>query len=299
MTTQLTDLQAKMNEYAAFESPQVHTWCSGCGDLGILSAIIRALVLENIRPHECLLCFDVGCNGNASDKIMTNTIHGLHGRVTSLAAGCAIGNRQLPVIATAGDGATFSEGINHLMHSVRNNYNLVFICHNNSNYGLTTGQASATTRKGQSMNGTPGEVTTDSLNPAQIVLGLNPSFVARGFSGDMEHLTDLIRRGLNHRGFAFIEALQACPTYNKATPQSWYWPRVKKVEEIEGYNPTDIWQARQIADNLEDQIALGVLYHNPEKDEFLSVQQNRQDKSTTLVEEVGCFDVTELIQEFR
>ncbi len=297
--TQLQELQSKMNEYAAFESPQVHTWCSGCGDLGILSAIIRALVLENIKPHECLLCFDVGCNGNASDKIMTNTIHGLHGRVTSLAAGCAIGNKNLPIIATAGDGATFSEGINHLVHSVRNDYNIVFICHNNSNYGLTTGQASATTRKGQNMNGTPGEVVADPLNPAQIVLGLNPSFVARGFSGDVEHLTSLIRQGLNHQGFAFIEALQACPTYNKATPQAWYWPRIKKVEEIENYDNTDIWQARKIADNIDDQIALGLLYHNPNKGEFLSIQQNRQKNQSSLVEEVNNFDVSELMEEFR
>lgn len=295
----LSELQSKMNEYAAFESPNIHTWCSGCGDLGILSAIIRALVLENIKPHECLLCFDVGCNGNASDKIMTNTIHGLHGRVTSLAAGCAIGNTKLPVIATAGDGATFSEGVNHLVHSVRNDYNVVFICHNNSNYGLTTGQASSTTRKGQVMNGTPGEVVADPLNPAQIVLSLNPSFVARGFGGDIEHLTDLIRQGLNHQGFAFIEALQACPTYNKATPHSWYWPRIKKVEEIEGYDNTDIWQARKIADNLDDQIALGLLYHNPNKGEFLSIQQNRQNIETSLVNEVQRFDVSELMEEFR
>ncbi len=297
--SQVQDLQVKIEQYLSFESCNIHTWCSGCGDLGILNAIIRALVLENIAPHECLLCFDVGCNGNASDKITANTIHGLHGRVISLAAGCAIGNDSLPIIATGGDGATFSEGINHLVHGVRNNYNMVFVCHNNSNYGLTTGQASATTRKGQVMNGTPGEVVSDPLNPAEIVLSLNPSFVARGFSGDVEHLADLIRKGLNHKGFAFIEVLQVCPTYNKATPQNWYWPRLKKVEEIENYDNTNIWQARKIASDLDNQIAIGLLYHNPNKEEFLSIQQNRQNRKTPLVDEVSVFDISKLIQEFK
>jgi len=299
MSSQLQELESKVKEYLAFESPNIHTWCSGCGNFGILNALVRALVLENIAPHECLICFDVGCNGNASDKINANTIHGLHGRVLSLAAGCAIGNHKLPVIAIGGDGATFSEGINHLVHAVRNNYNFVFICHNNSNYGLTTGQASATTRKGQAMNGTPGEVVVEPLNAAQIVLSLDPSFVARGFSGDVEYLTELIRQGLKHKGFAFIEVFQVCPTYNKATPQSWYWPRIKKVEEIPGYNNTDIWQARKIAADLEEQIAVGLLYHNPNKPDFLSLQANRQQRSTTLVEEVQHFLISELLEEFK
>jgi len=299
MSSQLQELESKVKEYLAFESPNIHTWCSGCGNFGILNALVRALVLENIAPHECLICFDVGCNGNASDKINANTIHGLHGRVLSLAAGCAIGNHKLPVIAIGGDGATFSEGINHLVHAVRNNYNFVFICHNNSNYGLTTGQASATTRKGQAMNGTPGEVVVEPLNAAQIVLSLDPSFVARGFSGDVEYLTELIRQGLKHKGFAFIEVFQVCPTYNKATPQSWYWPRIKKVEEIPGYNNTDIWQARKIAVDLEEQIAVGLLYHNPNKLDFLSLQTNRQQRSTTLVEEVQHFPISELLEEFK
>jgi len=299
MSSQLQELESKVKEYLAFESPNIHTWCSGCGNFGILNALVRALVLENIAPHECLICFDVGCNGNASDKINANTIHGLHGRVLSLAAGCAIGNHKLPVIAIGGDGATFSEGINHLIHCVRNNYNFVFICHNNSNYGLTTGQASATTRKGQVMNGTPGEVVVEPLNAAQIVLSLDPSFVARGFSGDVEYLTELIRQGLKHKGFAFIEVFQVCPTYNKATPQSWYWPRIKKVEEIPGYNNTDIWQARKIAADLEEQIAVGLLYHNPNKLDFLSLQANRQQRSTTLVEEVQHFPISELLEEFK
>jgi 2-oxoglutarate ferredoxin oxidoreductase subunit beta len=299
MSSQLQELESKVKEYLAFESPNIHTWCSGCGNFGILNALVRALVLENIAPHECLICFDVGCNGNASDKINANTIHGLHGRVLSLAAGCAIGNHKLPVIAIGGDGATFSEGINHLVHAVRNNYNFVFICHNNSNYGLTTGQASATTRKGQAMNGTPGEVVVEPLNAAEIVLSLDPSFVARGFSGDVEYLTELIRQGLKHKGFAFIEVFQVCPTYNKATPQSWYWPRIKKVEEIPGYNNTDIWQARKIAADLEEQIAVGLLYHNPNKLDFLSLQTNRQQRSTTLVEEVQHFPISELLEEFK
>jgi 2-oxoglutarate ferredoxin oxidoreductase subunit beta len=261
----IKQVAAKAEEYLAYETDEVITWCSNCGNYGIQNALKRALVLEGLTHRDIALCFDVGCSGNGSDKIEATTIHGLHGRVISLAAGVKLGNPKLKVIASAGDGATLSEGINHLIHGVRNNFPMVFIHHNNENYGLTIGQASATTPKGAKMNSSPDGVYVESLNPLDLVLSLKPSFVARSFSSDVDHMTEVLQAALNHDGFAFIEVLQTCPTFNKSTPDHWYTSRIHKVEPTE-----DIWEARKLVQDLDDKIAIGVLYKNPNRTDFLS-----------------------------
>ena len=296
--SQLHELIEKAQEFSEFESKQKHTWCSGCGNFGILNALTRALVLENRKPHEVLLCYDVGCNSNASDKIEAYTIHGLHGRVTCLAAGATLANSKQKVIAMAGDGATFSEGINHLIHAIRNDYPITFIVHNNNNYGLTIGQASSTTKHGYPMAGSPDGVNADPLNTLQFVLSLNPSFVARSFSGDVEHMTETIQKGMNHKGFAYIEIMQACPTFNKATPQEWYWDKIKNIETVENYDKTDIWQARRIVESLEKDITIGVLYEQTRTD-YIERIENRKGLKTELIDEVKNYDIEPFLAEFR
>ncbi|MDP3976325.1 MAG: thiamine pyrophosphate-dependent enzyme [bacterium] len=293
----ITLLAKKAKDYQQFESEEKLTWCSGCGDYGVHSALKRALTLENLGLQDVLHCFDVGCSGNGSDKIHGYTVHGLHGRVLPLAAGAALANPNMKVIASAGDGATFSEGVNHLIHAIRSDYPLLFIMHNNENSGLTIGQASATTRKGRPMNGSPDGVTAEPLNPLELVLSLKPTFVARTFSGDIGHMTEVFRKGLHHNGFACIEVMQVCTTYNKATPQNWYWDRLKKVEEMKNYDKTDLWQARKIAEDLDKQIAIGVLYEKPRQN-FIEGLVPRQKVKTSLVEEVRHSDVSEIMRTF-
>jgi len=295
----IRDLSSKKNEYMKFEGSEKLTWCSGCGDFGIQKALERALVLENIAARDVALAFDIGCHGNGSDKINCNTIHGLHGRVVSLAAGISIANPKLKVIAEGGDGGTFSEGPNHLLHAVRNNYNMVFILHNNENYGLTIGQASSMTRKGQPMAGSPDGTTAEPLNACQFVLGLNPSFVARTFSGDVEHMTEVLRAAIKHDGFAFVEVMQLCPTFNKATSQVWFQDRIRPVDALKGYDRTDIWAARKIAQDLEKEIAVGILYEDKNQKSFLHRLANRQGKEIPLTEEVKRVDISALIKQFE
>lgn len=295
----MTDLSKKKNSFMEYdESPEKLTWCSGCGNFSIHNALKRAVTLENIKHENLVLCFDVGCNGNASDKMSAYTIHGLHGRVISLATGCALGNPNLTVIAAAGDGGTFSEGIGHLVHAVRNNYNIVFLHHNNNNYGLTTGQASATTPKGYPMNSSPDGVTTDPINPVEFVLTLGGTFVARTFSGDTKHVTEMIRQGLRHKGFAFIEILQVCTTYNKATPQNWYWDRIKYIEDLKKYDEKDLWGVRKAAEDIEKDILVGVLYRNPQPP-YQERLMSRKGVKTTPVEEVKHYNVNKLLKEFE
>lgn len=290
-------LAERKNEYLAYEGDEVITWCSGCGNYGIQNALERALVLEGVKPHETLFCYDIGCNGNGADKMGKSavySIHGLHGRVISLAAGAAIANPRIKVIASGGDGGTMSEGINHLIHAVRNDYPMMFILHNNENYGLTTGQASATTRMGHPMNGSPDGVLAEPMNCSEFVLGLKPSFVARTFSGDVEHMTDIFRAALNHKGFAFVEVMQVCTTYNRATPQEWYLehcvPLKKEASTLE--------EAKKACADLYEKMNLGVFYRDSKRAPFMERLVSRKGLKTAPVEEVTKRNISNLTKLF-
>jgi len=285
-------------EYLAYEGNEVITWCAGCGNYGIQHALERALVLEGIKTRDVLFCYDIGCNGNGSDKIASGggyTLHGLHGRVIPAAGGAAIANPKIKVIAEAGDGATMSEGVNHLVHGVRSNYPMVFILHNNENYGLTTGQASATTRKGQPMNGSPDGVIAEPMNVCDFVLGLHPTFVARSFSGDVKHMTDVLRAAIRHNGFAFLEIMQVCTTYNHATPLEWYHERVQYLKNT----PKTIEAARKAAADMENKMNIGILYQDKKSVNYLGLLKNREGIATAPVDEVRKYDIKELLKQFE
>lgn len=293
----ITDLQEHQKTFVDLQTHQKHTWCSGCGNYGILNAVMRAIALEWYASHEVIIANDVWCSGNMSDKIVTNTIHGLHGRVTALASGIHCAVPHVPIFAFAWDGATLSEGINHLIHTARNNYNFTFLLHNNQNYWLTTWQASSTTPRWTKMKWTVGQVTSQHIIPAHIVLSAGGTFVARWYSGDVEQLTGLIRQWMNHRWFSFIEVLQLCPTYNKATPTDRYEKRVYDVIERSEYDIWNKYAAMKIVEET-DHIATGVLYRNIEEKDFMSLQENRKGRTTSPVHEVIQVDIWSLMSPF-
>jgi 2-oxoglutarate/2-oxoacid ferredoxin oxidoreductase subunit beta len=294
----LDQLACKAKEYNTFETEEVMTWCGGCGNYSIQNALKRALVLENIAPKDTLCCFDVGCSGNGSDKIETYTIHGLHGRVLPLAVGAKIANEKLHVIASAGDGATLSEGVNHLIHAVRSDYPILFLHHDNQNYALTTGQASATTPQHCTMNGTPQGVKIDVIDPLDLVLATKPSFVAQTISSDVDHMTEMIREGLSHKGFAFLQILQSCPTYNKIITDKWLLENTERVEDISNYDQHNLTEARALIEKNE-KIPLGVLYRNPRKENFIKTLSHREGAKTSLIEEVKAVDITSYVEKLR
>ncbi len=286
-------------QFSDYSSANLYIWCTNCGNYGIHAAIKRALVAENIKPCQTLLCFDIGCHGNGSDKIGGYRFHGLHGRVIAFACGASVANRKIKVVAFGGDGGTFGEGIGHLIMGIRSNYNVMFVFHNNLNYGLTQGQASATTKVGIKMNASPDGVTADPIHPMKFVLSLNPSFAARTFSGDVRHMTDIFQAGLKHKGFSFIEVLQSCPSYNHMTPHEWYQKRVKDIKLIKNYDSCDLSKAIDTASDLEKQIAIGIIYKNPKSVPFMDRQANRIKVKTELVDEVKNFSTKNLFDKFR
>lgn len=282
-----------------YASPISPTWCPGCGDFAIWSAIKMALVALNYAPTQAVLCFDIGCNGNMADKINAYVFKGLHGRVIPIAAGIKLANQGLPVIAVAGDGGLLDEGIQHLVHAVRSNYNITLIVHNNCDFGLTTGQPTPTTPKGQEMNSSPYGVVEDRLNPTQLVLTLGASFVAKGYTGDLTNIVNILKAGIQHQGFSYCEILQHCPTYNKFLDQSWYKERVYQVEEDPTYDPTNIKMAYELSDYSKERIPIGVLYQNKESISFYKRIDHLKDDSESLVSKVEKTDISELLAQFK
>ena len=273
------------------------TWCDGCGDYGIMAAAKRAMVDLGIAPHEVALAFDIGCHGNMSDKMLGYRIHGLHGRVLPMAAGIKLANPNLPVIAFGGDGASFSEGVNHLVHSIRSHYPITFILHNNANYGLTTGQASSLTWQDQPMNTSPNGIPEDTIRPMELVFSLGPTFVARTWSGDIPQMTKVFKAAIQHRGFAFVDVLQACPTYNKFTTHEWLMEHCYDVAD-DGHDPTDLEAAKKTAFDTSERVSCGILYQNENVPHFYERLVPRQGVKTTAVEEVAITDVSGLMKEF-
>lgn len=265
------------------------TWCDGCGDYGIWTAAKRALVESGLAPWQVLLCYDVGCHGNGSDKLKGYRFHGLHGRVLPFAAGAKLANPTVPVMAFGGDGASFSEGIGHLVHAVRSHYPITFVLHNNANYGLTTGQASSLTWQDQKMNVSPNGVPEATLPSMDFIFSLQPTFVARGFSGNIPQLTELLKAALTHRGFAFVDVLQACPTYNHFATHDWLLERCKPVGPE--HDVKDFVKARELAVHTHESIATGILYRNEDVPNFYERLVPRQGKTTTPVEEVAITEV--------
>lgn len=288
-------------KFSDYYEAEVYNWCTNCGNYGIAAATKRALVSLNIKPKDTLMCFDIGCNGNGSDKIEGYRVHGLHGRVIPLASGAALANRNMTVIASGGDGGTLSEGVNHLVHAVRNNYNILMILHNNCNYGLTKGQASATTKPDNPMDSSPDGVDANPINVMNFILNLGASFAARAFSGDVTQMTELIKSGIEHKGFALVEVLQNCPTYNKATPHEWYQDRVFDTVNLENYDKHNLEQAINISKDLEEKIATGILYQDLNSVPYDQRLENREGISTELVDEVQSNPglVEELFQSFE
>ena len=189
-------------------------WCPGCGNFGILRSVDKALVDLGLHPHQVLLVSGIGQSSKLPHYTHANVFNGLHGRPMPTATAAKLVNRELNVIVISGDGDAYGEGGNHFMHAMNRNSDLTYLVHNNQIYGLTKGQASPTTDLGLTTNLNP-QGAWHAMRPLAVAVACDCSFVARGFSADIDHLAGLIEQGVKHKGFALIEILQPCVTFNK------------------------------------------------------------------------------------
>jgi 2-oxoglutarate ferredoxin oxidoreductase subunit beta len=234
-------------------------WCPGCGNFAILQALRKALVDLAIEPHQILFMSGIGQAPKLPHYTQGNVFNGLHGRTLPTATGAKIANHELIVIGIDGDGGAYGEGIGHLLAAMRRNVNMTYMAHNNQIYGLTKGQASPTSDIGFVTRTTP-LGASQSLNPLGLALASEVSFLARGFAGDVEHLSELLRKGIEHHGFSLIDTLQPCVSFNRRNTYQWYRERVYKLEEEEGYDPGDKMAAFVRAQEWGDRIPIGLIY---------------------------------------
>lgn len=237
-------------------------WCPGCGNFQILSAVKQALVKLNLEPHQVLFVSGIGQSSKLPHYLKCNLFNGLHGRSLPVATGAKIANHELNVIVVGGDGDAYGEGGNHLIHAIRRNLDMTYIVHNNQIYGLTKGQASPTSEKGFISKTTPGGVISQPLNPMALAIALGATFVARGFSARIPHLTNLIVEGIKHNGFALIDVLQPCVSFNYQNTYSWYNDKVYDLKEEVNYDPENQIIAFEKAQEWEDRIPIGVIYRS-------------------------------------
>ena len=210
-----------------FILPTKNTWCPGCGNFAIQKALGDAV--SNLNKDKTVLVSGVGCHAKIADYVNMNSFYSLHGRAIATATGVALGNKELDVICCVGDGDTYNEGMAHLIHAARRNSNITVIVHDNQVFSLTVKQATATSPRGFEGTTTPKGNPDDPINPLELMLASGATFIARGYAGKPEQLTNIILEGVKHKGFSFIEVLQPCVAWYNTYPD--FNERTYEMEE--------------------------------------------------------------------
>ena len=233
-----------------------NTWCPGCGNFGIFNAFKKAVKIveeKGILRNAIAISAGIGCHAKIFDYLKLSGLYSIHGRALATVQGMKIGNPNLKVVAFAGDGDAFGEGIAHVIFAAKRNSDVTLIVHDNGVYGLTTGQYTPTSEKGFRGPSTPQGSVEEPLNPLSLLLEAGATFVARGYPGQMNHLTDVIVKAILHEGFSFIDVLQPCVTFNNT--YSLYNEKVRILEKT----PADYEEALSRARDR-DNLYIGVFY---------------------------------------
>src|SRR6266702_6214384 len=234
-------------------------WCPGCGDFGVLNALKSAVAELGLHPHQVLTISGIGCSSNLPGYLNTYGMHTLHGRALAVATGAQLANHDLKIVVTGGDGDGYGIGGNHFVHSMRRNVDLTYIVMNNQIYGLTTGQISPTSTKGMKTKSTPTGSVENPIFPVSLAIAAGATYVARGYTGQVKHLVDLIKGGIQNKGFALIDAFSPCVTFNLDNTHEFFKHRTKKLEDM-GHDPTDFAAAIQKSYEWGNEIPIGLFW---------------------------------------
>ncbi len=243
----------------AWRSEVKPTWCPGCGDFGVLSAVTSALQQGGIPPEKVVAISGIGCSSRLPYFLSTYGFHGLHGRTMPITTGVRAARPDLHVLALGGDGDAFAIGGGHLLHAARRNLDITYLVMDNSVYGLTKGQASPTSELGYAAKASPSGTTDIPLNPLLLALVAGASFVGRAFAARPRELAEMIVQASQHQGFAFIDVFSPCPTFNKTNTFKSYREEVADLPE--DHDQADFLQAMNRAACTSPRY-LGVFYRH-------------------------------------
>ena len=270
----------KLSDY---RTPVFADWCPGCGNFGIQTSIYMALAELQLEPHRVVIVSGIGCSGKTPHFTKVNGVHTLHGRTLPFAVGIKLANPELEVIAVGGDGDGLGIGAGHFVNTGRRNVDMTYIIHDNAVYGLTKGQASPTLKLGLQTKSLPKPNINAAINAIALALASGYTFIARTYAYDVNHMKNILVQAIRHKGLAFVNILQPCPTYNDINTKDWYGgldrvdpqtgkpqPRVYKLEETD-WNPRVTSPQEELDKALAayeksaewgDAIPIGVFYQN-------------------------------------
>ena len=239
------DIEHDRTEYTPGLEPQP-TWCPGCGDFGVLKALKGAAAELGLSPEEMLVCTGIGCSGKLNSYFESYGFHTIHGRSLPVARAAKVANPGLTVIAAGGDGDGYGIGGNHFMHTARENHDMAYIVFNNEIFGLTKGQTSPTSPKGHKSKTQPHGSAKDPIRPLSLALTSGASYVARTAAVNPNQAQEIVKEAIEHDGFAHVDFLTQCPTWNKDAKQ--YVPYID-IQQNDDYD-FDVTDRREAAEMM-------------------------------------------------
>lgn len=284
MSTQFIKLETKLspNEYKSGLEP---TWCPGCGDFGVVTALSKAFSDEQLDPTALALVSGIGCSSRLPLWMNAFGLHSCHGRAIPAAIGIRLAKPEIPTIVTAGDGDLFSIGMEHFPHAARKNFNMVVVCMDNRMYALTKNQVSPTSRTGYRGSLTPYGNLDNPFNVIEFSIACGATFVAQTYAGNPKHMTEIIEAAIEHKGFAFVNVLSPCPTYNKIDTFKYYKGKLVDINKELGHDPSNKAKALEHASHALDadtdpnaKIPIGIFYKTEEVPTFEEKVQALKEK---------------------
>jgi 2-oxoglutarate ferredoxin oxidoreductase subunit beta len=239
-----------------------NTWCPGCGNFSIqhsLKTVLAGLEEDGISLDTVVLVTGIGCHAKLADYLNINSFYAIHGRTLPVATGIKLANPDLTVICSAGDGDVYAEGLEHLIFAAKRNIDITLIVHNNRVYGLTTGQYTPTSPLSFKGKSTPAGTVEPPINPLELMLASGATYIARGYTRNLDLLREIIRDGIAHSGFSFIDVLQICASFFNLT--DYYNDRVYTLQDHDAGNFGEVLSRIREWNYTDDApIALGTFY---------------------------------------
>ncbi|WP_340101870.1 thiamine pyrophosphate-dependent enzyme [Salinibaculum salinum] len=271
------DSEIDQEDFTPGIEPQA-TWCPGCGDFGVLKALKQAMPEIGRSPDETLLVTGIGCSGKLSSYFESYGYHSIHGRSLPIARAAKLANPGLEVIAAGGDGDGYGIGGNHFMHTARENHDMTYIVFNNEIFGLTKGQTSPTSPKGHKSKTQPHGSAKDPVRPLSLSLASGASYVARTAAVNPRQAKEILVEAIEHDGFAHVDFLTQCPTWNKDAKEYVPYTDIQNDDEFD----FDITDRREAADMMyeaesrlwEGEVLTGRFYHDENR---LSYGEEKRD----------------------
>ena len=265
------DREIDQEEFTPGIEPQA-TWCPGCGDFGVLKALKGAMPEVGRTPDETLLVTGIGCSGKLSSYFESYGFHSIHGRALPVARAAKLANPGLEVIAAGGDGDGYGIGGNHFMHTARENHDMTYIVFNNEIFGLTKGQTSPTSPKGHKSKTQPHGSAKDPVRPMSLSLASGASYIARTAAVNPRQAQEVLVEAIQHDGFAHVDFLTQCPTWNKDAKEYVPYTDIQDSEEFE----FDTGDRREAAEAMYDaesrlyegEVLTGRFYHDPDRPSY-------------------------------